>query len=141
MQYNGLKDDLNSLAKFVYIYETEIKNMPGGLKDFSHRHIEAYNIFMKKKLNRKMKYATTKEIVSLTGSEKFTFHMTKHRFQIWDLCRHLRNSFAHGLLSISENHIEIADKHLGRITAVGYLDYASVKEFVIGIINEYENNK
>ena len=81
MQYNGLKDDLNSLAKFVYIYETEIKNMPGGLKDFSHRHIEAYNIFMKKKLNRKMKYATTKEIVSLTGSEKFTFHMTKHRFQ------------------------------------------------------------
>ena len=30
MQYNGLKDDLNSLAKFVYIYETEIKKIDSG---------------------------------------------------------------------------------------------------------------
>lgn len=67
--------------------------------------------------------------------------MTKHRFQIWDMCRHLRNSFSHGLLNVSENHVIITDKHLKRLTATGFLDYISVKEFIVEIIKEYESNK
>lgn len=141
MLYNGLKDDLNSLAKFVYIYETKLKNMSGGLDAFSREYSKAYNTFVKNKLSRKIKYATTKEIASLTGNEKYTFYMTKHRFQIWDMCRHLRNSFSHGLLNVSENHVIITDKHLKRLTATGFLDYISVKEFIVEIIKEYESNK
>ena len=134
-------NDLNCLAKFVYIYETSIKNMEGGLKTFSRKYGKAYNVFIKNKLNKKIKYATTKEITLLTGKEKYTFHMTKSRYQIWDLCRHLRNSFAHGLLSISEDHIEIADKRLKCFTAIGCLEYDSLKEFIVEIIKEYESNE
>ena len=139
MQYNGLNDDLKSFAQFVYIYETNIKNMQGGLNEFSHKYSRAYNMFVKNKLNKKIKYATTKEIASLKDEKKYPFYMTKQRFQVWDMCRHLRNSFAHANLRVSGNTIVVTDKRLKRLTATGFLDYSSVKEFIVAIIKEYEN--
>ena len=138
MYYNGLKNDLNSFAKFIFIYETEIKYI-SGLPEFSYKFAKSYNTFLKNKKKLKIKYATIKEIKDLTDNQKYTLHMTKQKFQIWDLCRHIRNSIVHALVFIDKDKLLITDKHCGRLTTTGYLSYKHVKEFIVEIINEYEN--
>ena len=138
MYYNGLTNDLNSFAKFIYIYETEIKCMT-KLSDFSGKYNKSYEIFLKNKLKNYIKYVRRKEILNLIGSKRYTLHMTKQKFQIWDLCRHIRNSIVHALVFIDKDKLLITDKHCGRLTTTGYLSYKHVKEFIVEIINEYEN--
>ena len=138
MYYNGLKNDLNSFAKFIFIYETEIKYI-SGLPEFSYKFAKSYNTFLKNKKKLKIKYATIKEIKDLTDNQKYTFYMTKHKFQIWDLCRHIRNSFSHAKLLINQTDFIIKDMKNKDITAIGTLNYKLIKEFIIEIINEYEN--
>ena len=111
------------------------------LADFSARYNKSYEISLKNKLKNHIKYARRKEILNLIDRERYTLHMTKQKFLIWDLCRHIRNSFAHALIFIDKDKLMITDKHCGRLTTSGYLNYKHVKEFIVMIINEHENKK
>ena len=143
--YNGLKGDLNSLAKFVFIYEQEIKTLTGGAASFAALSSNGSNLF-RIKLQHLMKYATIDEIKTGITFAKRTLFFTKSSTQIFDFCRHLRNSFSHGLIKKEGRNLYITDKK-GKsvITSTGYLEHSLVIEFISTVINDYEhkitNNK
>ena len=139
MLYNGLNDDLNSLAKFVYIYADEIQSLKKE-KEFGSKYPNAYKVF-KNKLQRNMKFATCKEIANLKEEKKHTLFFTGSKAQTIELCRHLRNSFSHGLLNNQSSQLMIFDKDKGSYTSKGYLNCNDVKEFIEGIIKDYESDK
>ncbi len=136
MLYNGLKNDLNSFAKFIFIYETTIKLM-NREKDFFTEYYVAYIKF--KALQKKMKFLTIAKIANLSKKETRTLFFTKSKFQVADFCRHMRNSFVHGLLQKDKKNIYISDENGRQKTATGYLEYQPVKEFIIEVIKKYES--
>lgn len=136
MLYNGLKDDMNTFSKFVYIYETKIKFI-GKVSDFLMVSKKASYLF-KHNIQPKVKYAKKEKIASLTDYSKQTLFFTNSRVQIFDFCRHLRNSFVHALLEKKDNKFYITDKCRNKETCKGFIDYAFVKDFVAQIIKDYE---
>lgn len=47
----------------------------------------------------------------------------------------------HGLLEHKSQKLFVSDKFRTFNTSIGYLDYMSVKKFIVEIIKEYENDK
>lgn len=139
MQYNGLKSDLNSFAKFVFIYENVIKQMSRE-NEFNQLSGKALCLF-KRNLRPNIKFATVNKIKVMTGQGKQTLFFTKQKSQIIDFCRHLRNSFSHGLMKKENNKIIIPDISRGNYTSKGFLKYCIVKEFVVEVIKGFENTK
>lgn len=135
--YNGLQSDMNTFAKFVYIYEKQIK-LQSKADDINIISQQAGYLF--KTMQKKMKYLTKKEIKEQRFSACYTLYFTKYKVQWVDYCRHLRNSFVHGNLKINGNELYIADKNRNNATCTGYLEYGLVKKFVVQIINGYEQN-
>lgn len=133
--YNGLKSDMNTFAKFVFIYEKSIKLM-GKAGDINTISQQAGYLF--KNLQKKMKYLTKKGIKDQRFSPRYTLYFTEHKVQWIDFCRHFRNSFVHGSLVIKGNELYITDMIRNSITCTGYLEYGLVKELVVQIINGYE---
>lgn len=142
MVYNGLKDDMDCLSKFVYIYETCIKTK-SNVSEFSQISNSAA-IHFKQHIQPKVKFATQAEIATtvFTKESKKTLLFTSDgKAQIYNFCRHLRNSFVHGLLeNDSDEKLVILDNIQGKITAKGSLDYKTVKDFIVLLISEYEKN-
>lgn len=140
MSYQGLKQDMNTLAKFVFIYEKQIKHK-SRIDDFNEVSTNAYNVF-KHKIQPLVKYATKEEIANQTDFSKQTLFFTGDgKAQIYNFCRHLRNSFGHAILEKNSNLIYVNDKDSrGRKTSVGFLSYKVIKAFIVPIIQAYEVN-
>lgn len=136
MPYNGLKSDMNVFSQFVFIYETKIK-FQWKYNDFFKISEQASYIF-KHKVQPKVKYATKEEIALQTDFLKQTLFFTKNKVQIIDFCRHFRNSFVHALMEKQGKSLAITDIYRNNETCKGTLDYAIVKEFIVQIINDYE---
>ena len=136
MRYNNLESQLKTLAKFVFIYESHIKQISKEA-DFKELSTNALNFF-KKSLQKNMKYANDEEIRSEKTSNRQTLLFTKSKVQILDFCRHLRNSFCHGIISKDGCKLNIADKNRRKETSKGFLDYDNVIVFIKHIINDFE---
>lgn len=93
MVYNGLKSELNILAKFVFIYEKEISQMK-KCSDFKGYNLSAYSFFCDE-LQKKLKYSKTDDIDKVKLDGKYTLSFTKNSVLIVNFCRHLRNSIVH----------------------------------------------
>lgn len=139
MLYNGLYYNLNTLSKFVYIYETRIKTM-SRTDDFLNLSKGAACVF-KSKIQPKIKYATKDEIANQTDFTKQSLFFTKKKVLIIDFCRHLRNSFNHALLIKQRTRpisFSITDISSNQYTCKGFLNYTSVNKFILHIIQDYE---
>lgn len=146
LKYNGLKNHLNTFAKFVFIYEERIKYC-NSMQDFNSISSSALSFFASQ-MQYKMKYATKEEIRGVNDYTKYSLYFTKSKVQILDFCRHMRNSFSHGILKKTGSTLEITDKtNRGNskfnqngptYTSLGTLDFELVKNFVITIIKDYE---
>jgi len=136
MGYNNLESQLKTLAKFVFIYESHIKEKSKEA-DFKEISTEALYVF-KKSIQKKIKYATDEEIRSEKTSNKQTLFFTKNKVQILDFCRHLRNSICHGIISKDGCKLNIPDKNRGKETSKGFLDYDHVITFIKYIILNFE---
>lgn len=140
MPYNGLKGDMNTLAKFVFIYEKKIKHK-SRVDEFTEVSAEAMHVF-KHDIQSHIKFATKEEIANQTDFSKQTLFFTGDgKAQIYNFCRHLRNSFGHAILEKNSNLIYVNDKDSrGRKTSVGFLSYKVIKAFIVPIIQAYEVN-
>lgn len=138
MPYNGLKSDMNTLAKFVFIYEKKIK-YKSRVDEFAEVSTEASHVF-KRNIQPLVKFATKEEISNQNDFSKQTLFFTGDgKAQIYNFCRHLRNSFGHAILEKNNNLIFVNDEDSrARKTAVGFLPYKIVKEFIVPIIQAYE---
>lgn len=139
MLYNGLDSDLKTFAKFVFIYETKIKNITCK-KDFMSISKEAFNIF-NSDLKPKIKYASMDELASQTDFSKHTIFFTGK--YIRDFCRHLRNASCHAYLR-KENKKSILlfiSDYLGskKQTCKGFLEYKSVIKFINQVVKDFES--
>ncbi len=138
MAYNGLEKDLSLLSKFVFIYEKRIKSLEKQadfMTAFSHAN-ELYEQSIKPYVSHsKIK----KLILDPHKDKKYTLRFTKKYAQILSFCCHLRNSFVHGLLIKCGNKLQIKDENRHKTTSSdGYLDYKTVRNFLLAIIDEYE---
>lgn len=139
MMYNGLQNDMTSFAKFAFIFEKEIKANVKN-EEFKSRFKTAFELY-EHKVKCHVRYAKQKDIAKITDYAKFTLFFTKKYSQVLDFCRHLRNSFVHGILIKEDKLLVINDKNNRQnVTSKGYLEYSLVKGFVKEIINVYEHN-
>lgn len=74
MPYNGLKGDMNTLAKFVFIYEKKIKHK-SRVDEFTEVSAEAMHVF-KHDIQPHIKFATKEEIANQTDFSKQTLFFT-----------------------------------------------------------------
>lgn len=139
MMYNGLQNDMTSFAKFAFIFEQEIKTKVKN-EEFKSRFKTAFELY-EHKVKCHVRYAKQKDIAKITDYAKFTLFFTKKHSQVLDFCRHLRNSFVHGILIKEDKFLVINDKNNRQnVSSKGYLEYSLVKGFVKEIINVYEHN-
>lgn len=136
MSYNNIESQLKTFAKFVFIYESDIKQMTKEA-DFKVISTNAFHLF-KFNLQKKMRYATDAEIKNEELFNKQTLLFTKSKVQILDFCRHLRNSICHGIISKDGSKLSIPDKSRGRETSKGFLDYKLSIEFIVKVIKDFE---
>ena len=130
--YNGLQNDMTSFAKFAFIFEQEIKvNVKN--EEFKSRFKAAFELY-EHKVKCHVRYVKQKNIATVTDYAKFTLFFTKKHSQVLDFCRHLRNSFVHGIL------IKEDKNNRQKVSSKGYLEYRLVKEFVKEIVKSYEYN-
>lgn len=109
--------------------------------DFEILFPNAFNVFAYK-IQHSLKYATCDEILKIHEYAKYTLFFTKNSVQVVDFCRHLRNSFAHAILSLDKTKMIVNDEgRFGKKTSAGYLEKALVVKFLTEIIKEYENSK
>lgn len=133
---------MNTLAKFVFIYEKKIKYR-SRVDEFAEVSTEASYAF-KHNIQPHVKFATKKEIVNQTDFSKQTLFFTgdSKAAQIYNFCRHLRNSFNHAQLQKNAKELFILDNdNHRRPTCRGWLEYAMVKDFLVWIIRDYESKE
>lgn len=140
MAYNDIDNDLKTFARFIFVYEREIKNMSNEAH-FKKFNSEAFYNF--KQIKNKIKRAKNREILSTFEPESnLSLSFTVKYNIILDFCRHLRNSFCHALL-IKEKKgrtivLKITDKQRGKETCKGYIDYSSVIDFIILLTKDFD---
>lgn len=138
MVYNGLKSELNILAKFVFIYEREICQMK-KCSDFKEYNPSVYSFFCDE-LQKKLRYTTIDDIDKVKLDGKYTLCFTKNTVLIVDFCRHLRNSIVHARLENIEGSYYINDVgRNGQKTSEGYMKKKQVMEFIDKLIASYEH--
>lgn len=118
--YNGLQNDMTSFAKFAFIFEQEIKvNVKN--EEFKSRFKAAFELY-EHKVKCHVRYVKQKDIATVTDYAKFTLFFTKKHSQVLDFCRHLRNSFVHGILIKEDKFLIINDKNnRQKVSSKGYL--------------------
>lgn len=139
MMYNGLQNDMTSFAKFAFIFEQEIKvNVKN--EEFKSRFKAAFELY-EHKVKCHVRYVKQKDIATITDYAKFTLFFTKKHSQVLDFCRHLRNSFVHGILIKDDKFLAINDKNNRKqVSSKGYLEYKLVMGFVKEVVKSYECN-
>lgn len=132
--YNGLTNEMIvALYLFSCWFDKDLnKTGQKTVKYFRGIHPNANEYFEQ---NLKKKICDMKNRVSLQDPHR-TFRMSTNECFVYDFCRHLRNSFAHGRLSLYDNLFEIIDYNGGTPTANGTLNSDNVMEFV-NMINQY----
>ena len=139
--YNGIEGDYKILAKFVYIYETQIclYNSLFALSAEFHETAQYFN----RSVQKYLLYVSIDEIngrKNLVKKGKQTLFFTKHKYQFYDFCRHLRNSFCHAHLWKNEAVLFVPDRKGGKtITSKGCIEYSLVIVFLRKLIAEYES--
>lgn len=109
-------------------------------EEFKSRFKAAFELY-EHKVKCHVRYVKQKDIATITDYAKFTLFFTKKHSQVLDFCRHLRNSFVHGILIKEDKFLVINDKNnRQKVSSKGYLEYRLVKEFVKEIVNVYEHN-
>ena len=92
---HGAKKIFDKLAKLVIIYETKIIYL-STKSDFEKIFSGAYGIF-KERIQKYVTKGKCAQIEKFKVQPECTLMFNSNKYQAADLCRHLRNSFAHAL--------------------------------------------
>ena len=132
-RFNGLRDDiLMRLTNFMFIYETDISKGPVTEKQLKMSYPNIVNFF-KKNIGKEIK------VKDKNKAAKYYITKKNGECKVSSFCRHLRNSFSHGLLKQENNRIHVLDKASGgNITANGSIEYKTLTDFLDVVIAEYD---
>ncbi len=137
--YNGHQSYLIILAKFVAIFELCISKRIVREKDFIIKFPNSYDVF-KKDIKKKVGFASLNKQEVVLGRKGVSLAYNKTSCLVYDLCRHIRNSFCHMLIQIDEqtNNIYIYDQYRGMSTSKGWLLKKDFLNFIKTLISAYE---
>ena len=137
MSYNGLETDLKTLAKFVFIYETRLRNLHTE-RSFRDLCPKTFVVFFN--IKKAMSFAKSSELNdnSIRPIRNATLYCTKRNCLVLDFMRHLRNSFCHALLKKEEKAYLLLDNYRGRVSCRGYLPSKLVVDFLAQLNQECE---
>lgn len=132
-RFNGLKEDiLLRLTNFMFIYETDISKAPLTERQLNVSYPSMVNNFKKSigtEFKAKKKNVLAPNYIKIETGE----------CKVSSFCRHLRNSFAHGLLKQENGQIIITDLGKGKtITANGLIEQETLTDFLDVVIAEYD---
>lgn len=107
MSYNGLETDLKTLAKFVFIYETRLRNLHTE-HSFRDLYPKTFVVFLN--IKKAMSFAKSSELNdnSIRPIRNATLYCTKRNCLVLDFMRHLRHSFCHALLKKGGKSVSIS---------------------------------
>ena len=138
--YKGHGSYLTEVAKFCAIYELEINRRTIREKEFSIAFPRCFSRF-KQTIKKHIATASSEEIPKVLTKKHITLAFNVSSCQIYDLCRHIRNSFSHMLLEIDTNdRILIIDKYHLKQTSSGSLNKSEFLEFIRCLIVDYETS-
>lgn len=137
MSYNGLETDLKTLAKFVFIYETRLRNLHTE-RSFRDLYPKTFVVFLN--IKKAMSFAKSSELNdnSIRPIRNATLYCTKRNCLVLDFMRHLRHSFCHALLKKEEKAYLLVDNYRGRVSCRGYLPSKLVVDFLTQLNQECE---
>jgi hypothetical protein len=137
--YCGLKDVLGKFAKFVIVYEEKIVKIR-KFSEFKMEFPRASKLF-ENKIQHCVKYVKCCDMGNIKACAKYTLFFVKKNYQVADLCRHLRNSFAHAHMETDGGKLFINDvNYKKQISSFGYLDKPLLINFLTELIKEYEES-
>ena len=139
--YKGHKPYITYLGKFVAIFEEVVNKQLTAERDFKIKYPHSYQIF-DKQIRKNVGHATIDTIPKKLTRVNITLVYNGSNCLIYELCRHIRNSFCHMLLeidSIDSNTIKIIDKSRNKISSNGSIDKSVFLSFIKTIVEEYEN--
>ena len=136
---HGAKKIFDKLAKLVIIYETKIIYL-STKSDFEKIFSGAYGIF-KERIHKYVTKGKCAQIEKFKVQPECTLMFNSNKYQAADLCRHLRNSFAHALLRAADKKLFINDVNDKKQTSsAGYLEIPCLDSFLTELIKEYEKS-
>ena len=133
MQYKGHKAYINYLGKYVAIFEEIIKNQITSDNAIKRQFPDSYKIY-NAKIKKHVGHATIRKINTVLHRNGITLAYNGSNCLIYELCRHIRNSFCHQLLEVSGDKLYVYDKHNRNFSS-----NKTLIEFIKSIVKEYEN--
>lgn len=129
-RFNGLKDEiLMQLTNFMLIYETNISKGSKTIDNLKNIYPKTFTFFEENLDKKTIKKKPRPDKLYLKGDE----------CKMFLFCKHLRNSFAHGLLKQEKGQIHIRDLgKKGTVSADGYVDDKIINDFLDVVIAEYD---
>lgn len=129
------------MGRFCILYSLEIEKKLKLRPKFQKEFPKAYSYYFAH-LDNHIIYGKMSNLEEKLQKTNFTLTYTKEGCQVYDLCRHLRNSLCHSLFEITEDGFYIIDtckSNRNSRTSSGYLKSEELYEFIEIIVNEYEN--
>ena len=139
--YKGHIQYVNNLGRFVGAFEDVINKRITSEKKFKEKFPQTYLIYYKE-IKKYVGHSTIDTIPSVLQRRMgVTLVYNGSNCLVYELCRHIRNSFCHMLLEVDGNVICVIDKSKGnRFSSKGTLTKKTFLNFVKSLVQEYESS-
>lgn len=138
--YRGHQSYVNYLGRFVGVFEDVINKQRTSEREFKKLFPSSYRLF-KSEIKNHVGHSTSGTLDEVLKREMVSLAYNGSNCLIYELCRHIRNSYCHLLWEIDEDEdkLRVIDKSRGKTTSKGSLSKKALVDFVKTIVNEYEN--
>ncbi len=137
--YRGHQSYINYLGRYVGVFEDVINKKLTSVVGFKKCFPESVHSF-DKEIKKHVGHSTSEKMEKTLKRTGITLAFNGSNCLLYELCRHIRNSYCHLLLEIDGDKLKVIDKSRGKITSTGYLPKKVLIDFVKSIVNEYENS-
>ena len=128
------------MGKFVAAFEDAINKQLTAEMNLKNHFPQSYGIF-RSEIKKYVGHSTIDDISKTLGKREVTLAYNGGNCLVYELCRHLRNSFCHLLLEISEDMVIVRDKSRGsKLSSDGCLNKDTLIRFIKSVITEYEES-
>ena len=137
--YRGHLSYVSYLGKYVGVFEDSINKQLTAEVELKKKYPNSACYF-RNNIKRLVGHSTSEKLEKTLKGRKITLAYNGSNCLMYELCRHIRNSYCHMLLEIDGDKLKIVDKSRGKLTSSGYLLKDILVDFIKMIVNEYENS-
>ena len=136
--YKGHKSYINYLGRFVAVFEDVINKQMTSEQQFKNEFPQSFLTFQNR-IKKNVGHATRDNLSKVLNRKNITLAYNGNNCLVYELCRHIRNSFCHLMLEVDGNKMKIIDKYRNKLSSDGWIDKDTFLSFIKSVVNEYEN--